>query len=162
MLLFILRLRFLAYHHYQARLPMFQYYVLLIGFALPTLYIARTVWNSIGGTNFSSWQYQIDWRYLVLAAPLAVAFVVIRYQTFHGSNKIILVVFALGITAFSASVGNAILQYGYSQLVGATDTVPLFIPLFILVLLASVSCISVPLMVSLAGCYIGKRGNMGM
>lgn len=134
-LLFIFRLVALAYHQHRARLPMFQYHILLIGLLFPALYAIRIVYTSINGTNFSSWQYLVDWRYIVLATPLAIAFVIIRYQTFRSSNKMILVVFALGVSALAASVGSAFLLQTYPALLGRTDVIPLFIPLFAMLFL---------------------------
>lgn len=138
-LLFILRLIVLAYRQHQARLPMFQYHILLVGFLFPALYSIRIVRTSVGGTNFSSWQHLIDWRYLFLATPLAIAFVIIRYQTFRSSNKMILVVFALIVSALAASISSTFLLQTFPDLVGRTDVIPLFIPLFALLFLFGLS-----------------------
>lgn len=137
-ILFMLRLLILAYRQRQARLPMSQYYILLTGFIPPVLYAARIIWTSVGGTNFSSWRYLIDWRYVFLATPLAVAFVIIRYQTFRGSNKTILAVFALTISALSASVGSSVLRQGNPQLTSSANAIPPFVTLFAIMFLFSV------------------------
>lgn len=136
-LLFMLRLLILANRQRRARLPMSQYYILLSGFIPPTLYAARVVWTSVGGTNFSSWRYLIDWRYVFLTTPLTIAFIIIRYQTFRSRNKMILIVFALTVSALAASAGSAILHQGYEQLAVAANAIPPFVTLFIIIFLFS-------------------------
>jgi signal transduction histidine kinase len=158
-LFFALRLLRLAYQQHKARLPMFRYHILLLGFLPPILYIVRTVVASVGGANFSSWQYLIDWRYALLAGPLAIAFVIIRYQTFQNSNQIILVVFALSASALCASLGSAALRQAYPQLVVTTNTIPIFVPLFAILFLFSIGWLYLSAPTGIAGRLLHREAR---
>ncbi|MBE2200005.1 MAG: hypothetical protein IAE79_15430 [Anaerolinea sp.] len=158
-LFFALRLLRLAYQQHKARLPMFRYHILLLGFLPPILYIMRTVVASVGGANFSSWQYLIDWRYALLAGPLAIAFVIVRYQTFQNNNQIVLIVFALCVSALCTSLGSAALRQAYPQLVVTTNSIPIFVPLFAILFLFSVGWLYLSAPTGIAGRLLHREAR---
>lgn len=107
----------------------------------------------LSGSNFCCGG--LDLRYLYLAIPLAVAFVILRYQTFHGIHPIFLGVLVLSGSALLASVGDWLIRRSSPALSGDAAAVPSsgtisvaqlppFVWLLVIVLIGSAAGIFLP------------------
>jgi len=77
----------------------------------------------------------LDLRYLALAVPLAFAFIVLRYQTFHSTHPLLVWVLMFGNSGLLASLGVWLLRSGGQDLSGADGSI--FLLLFVTAFAAS-------------------------
>lgn len=101
-------------------------------FALP--FVAVIVARTLTAGSQSFFWLQLDLRYLALAVPLAFAFVILRFQTFHSAHPVLLVVAIVASSALVASVGTALLRTALPQLASLTSGSAFFV-IFIVALI---------------------------
>lgn len=99
--------------------------------AIMLLPLARSLDDTIG----TYWQ-GLDLRYLLLAIPIAFAYVIIRYQTFQALSTLFILVLVLSISGALAAVGAWVWQL--TQPPGLLETRPPFALLFVFIFLGSV------------------------
>ncbi|MBL8045011.1 MAG: GAF domain-containing protein [Anaerolineales bacterium] len=101
-------------------------------FALP--FVAVIVARTLTAGSQSFFWLQLDLRYLALAVPLAFAFVILRFQTFHSAHPVLLVVAIVASSALVASLGTALLRTALPQLASLTSGSAFFV-IFIMALI---------------------------
>ena len=98
-----------------------------VGLALP--YVLVILLRSPSDPSGSYFWNDLDFRYLALAAPLAFAYAILRYQTFQTEHRIIMGAFLLASSALFASVGAWVLRLIEPNWVNSLAWSP-FAPLF--------------------------------
>ena len=78
---------------------------ILAGFLIASPILVLQFWSATGQGGFFFLQ-GLDLRYLYVSIPLAFAFVILRYQTFHSVHPLFVTVFILTGSALIASVGD--------------------------------------------------------
>lgn len=110
-----------------------QLFLVLGGAALAGPYIATTLLHGLTTLPDSHFWWALDVRYLLLAAPLAFAFAVLRYQTFQSRDPLLMGVALLAGGAIAASLGAWLIFWLYPAVGG-----PPFLPVLVVTCAASV------------------------
>ncbi len=79
--------------------------VFLLGMAVTLIPIGIWIGSAFGPSANGFFLGQLDVRYLFLGAPLALAFVILRYRTFRSMHPLFRAVVALASSALLASIG---------------------------------------------------------
>lgn len=111
--------------------------IILVGLltALPRVVIMLLpLLRGLDDTIATYWQ-GLDLRYLLLAIPIAFAYVIIRYQTFQALSTLFILVLVLSISGALAAVGAWVWQL--TQPPGLLETRPPFALLFVFIFLGS-------------------------
>lgn len=111
--------------------------IILVGLltALPRVVIMLLpLLRDLDDTIGTYWQ-GLDLRYLLLAIPIAFAYVIIRYQTFQALSALFILVLVLSLSGALAAVGAWVWQL--AQPPGLLETRPPFALLFVFIFLGS-------------------------
>jgi signal transduction histidine kinase len=104
--------------------------------ALPVLIISALTWVEIDDRRLSYYFRGFDLRYLLLAVPLAFAYVLVRYRALRSPSPLFLVALALSFSALVAALGAWV--WAASRPLWPEDGVrPPFLALFVAALLSS-------------------------
>jgi signal transduction histidine kinase len=89
--------------------------VVLLGLliASPMLLITAFTWVTIDGRQLSYFWRGLDMRYLLMAVPLAFAYVLVRYQALRSPSALFIVVMALAGSALIAAAGAWLWAIGH-------------------------------------------------
>jgi len=109
---------------------------LLFGLAFSLPYVLVLLLRAFAGSTPTFFLNGLDAHYLLLAVPIAFAFVILRYQTSQSTHPLLIVVFILATSAFVASLGTWGLRLLDPPGVNALNWSP-FVPLFIITFTAS-------------------------
>lgn len=106
--------------------------IVLAGYVLTTPYIALLIIEgTLVGTTF--YQAGLNLRFLLLAVPLAFAYVILRYQTFQSRHPALLGVLVFAGSALAASIADWLVRL--SLVSPSTQfVVPPFVPVFMTIL----------------------------
>lgn len=124
-----------------------------VAIAAPMMVMNYRAGLFLSGSNFCCGG--LDLRYLYLAVPLAIAFVILRYQTFRSIHPAFLGVLIVSASALLASVGDWLIRQSSSALNDGAAVVPPpdgawvsrmppFVWLFVIVLIGSTAGIFLP------------------
>ncbi|MBI5714467.1 MAG: GAF domain-containing protein [Chloroflexi bacterium] len=110
---------------------------LLLGISLALPYIIVINVRTLSANTGSYFWNDLDLRYLALAAPIAFAFGILRYQTFQRTHAIVIAAFILVSSALFASVGAWFMRLVEPRWVNSLNWSP-FTPLFFAALLSGI------------------------
>jgi signal transduction histidine kinase len=128
--LYVLRLVWLIARPDLSPLLRRQAQLLLLSAALALPYIIVVVARSFTPTAQSYFWNGLDLRYLILAVPIAFAYLILRYQTFQRTPPILGAVFILATSALFASVCTWLLRLiepGWAEALNWSPFAPLFV-----------------------------------
>ena len=134
---YLARLLWLVWRPTRSRRVGRQVNILLLGATLAVPYVLVVTIRALLYTAPSYYWNGLDVRYLVLAAPLTLAFVILRYQSFQRTPLPITAVLILASSAFISSLGAWIVRVMDPTWVNALTWTP-FVPLFGIALVSSI------------------------
>lgn len=81
--------------------------IVLIGFiiSIPILLSSALTWLAVDGEQVSVYWQGLDTRYLLLAIPLTMAYVLVRYQALRSPSRLFIGVMVLSASALIAAIG---------------------------------------------------------
>ena len=139
--IYLARLLRLLWQPVRSRRVRRQVILLFSGLALALPYVLVVVIRALVHQNPGSLQSyfwnELDLRYLVLAVPLTLAFVILRYQSFQRTPLPIIGVLILATSAFAGSLGAWVVRILDPQWVNSLTWTP-FLPLFGVALVSSI------------------------
>jgi signal transduction histidine kinase len=109
--------------------------LLLLSLIAAFPYVLITVVRALVEQSQSYFLGGLDLRYLILGAPIAFAFLILRYQTFQSAHPLLFWVLSLALSALLASVSAWLLRIGLGEASGADGVV--FLLMFVGALITS-------------------------
>ncbi len=129
LLIYLLRLLWLWLRGGPARTRR-QAAVMLGGMGCASVPIVTWLAGAFGPSQSNFFLSQLDLRYLYLAVPLSIAFVILRYKTFRSTDPVFVIVLIVSSSALLASLASWLTQEIMTPV--ATTSRPLFVPFFVM------------------------------